>query len=127
MLKNDIIVKKDEYSNVSTYDLTNLLNENKFDGSLESYARILLIETHAYRNFPVSIDELNETNVKIVEWLKTNNHLKYEWFEACLLKAKIMQKVNIPKEIINAKAKLIIEYDNLLKNIGYKNDKLNVI
>lgn len=116
-LTHEVYVKKEEYLNDLSKLTTKLLNDNNFTGDLVIYCEILLIETHAVNNFPVSNEQMIELNKQIVEYLIGKNLLTYSYFKQCLMKAKLMEKVNTPIDILNEKAKLMVDWDKLIREI----------
>ena len=81
-------------------ELLDTLHHHEFKGSVKDRLMIEEIETHSLLEFPITCQEMSETNKAIAEYCENKGELDYSDFIKYLLKSKTIRKCSPPMPYI---------------------------
>ena len=90
-------------------DLLNKLRDFDFKGDYAERLLIEEVEVHSLLEFPITTEELDRTNIAIIQYCADRDEMTYKQFLDYLLKSKVMKKCSPPLSLLEKKCKKFAE------------------
>ena len=84
-------------------DLLNSLHQYEFTGTYAERLLIEEVEVHSLLEFPITAEDMDRTNIAIIQYCADRDEMTYKHFLDYLLKSKVMKRCSPPLALLEKK------------------------